>query len=212
MVTLLVARHGKTFAVGETPLRIGKRSDLALSESGVRQAKNLGQFLVKKYPPMTRVIVSTLQRTQQTARLAVPYVPWEIDPLLDEIDYGVDEGQPEAAVVARVGAAALQRWDQEALPVAGWHVDPAQIIRHWQALAQRCVQDHARHTVTLVITSNGIARFAPQLSAAGGVWPQPSAALKLHTGAISAFEYRTGAWHLNYWNHRPTSGEARDFD
>lgn len=205
MLTLLVARHGNTFDRGATVLRIGQRTDLPLSESGQQQARALGQWLSEKYPIIDRVIVSTLQRTQQTARWALPHLPFEIYPMLDEIDYGVDEGKSEAEVIARVGAGALKRWDAAGVPAAGWHVDPARIIQQWQTLAGTCVQAHKKKQVILAITSNGIARFAPYITT-GFCISQAGYSLKLNTGALSAFEYSAAGWRLDYWNRMPVSG------
>lgn len=200
-LTLLVARHGNTFDSGDTLLRVGQRTDLPLSKSGREQAKELGEFLMVNYPNIDRVIVSSLKRTQQTAQLALPHVAVEINPMFDEIDYGIDEGQPESSVIARVGAKALQQWEEEAIPVAGWLVDPEKIINNWKKFADSYVQESEGDRVILVITSNGIARFLPHITRDFSVM-QRAYSLKLKTGAISAFQYKDSAWQVNYWNYR----------
>lgn len=202
MLTLLIARHGNTFDPGDTILRVGKRTDLPLSKSGVEQAKNLGHFLQKKYPNIDRVIVSSLKRTQQTASLALPDISFEINSMFDEIDYGVDDGCPESSVVARVGADALKKWEDNAIPVPEWHINPEEIIQHWKNFACSCVAERENNSVLLVVTSNGIARFAPHILANFAEFKQ-NHPLKLKTGAITAFHYDNGKWQIDYWNHAP---------
>jgi len=131
---LIIARHGNTFDKGDTILRVGKRTDLPLSNSGIEQAKRLGIFLNEHYPVIDRVMVSQLQRTQQTARYALPNHPQAVHPFLDELDYGVDDGQPESAVIARLGEKALKDWEERSIPPADWPVHPESIIQEWKAL------------------------------------------------------------------------------
>ncbi len=67
MTTILIARHGNNFEPGETAVRIGRRTDLALSSSGKQQAKYIGAYLkqFKIFP--AAVFTSQLKRTQETA-------------------------------------------------------------------------------------------------------------------------------------------------
>lgn len=193
MTTLLIARHGNTFDTGDTVLRIGKRTDLPLSGSGVEQAQRLGFFLRQHYPVIDRVLVSQLQRTQQTARYALPHHTQEIHSFLDEIDYGIDDGKPEAEVIARLGAQTLIDWEEKNIPPLGWLVDPKAIIQAWKAFAQSQIK---QGETILLVTSNGIARFAPALLAdASGV-----VSCKMKTGAVSIVEYLDDRWRLVCWN------------
>ena len=45
MITLVIARHGNTFESGETPRRVGARTDLPLTEKGRQQAQAIGHYL-----------------------------------------------------------------------------------------------------------------------------------------------------------------------
>ena len=199
MITLLVARHGNTFDPGDTILRVGKQTDFPLSKSGCEQAKKLGVFLKEKYTMIDHVMVSQLQRTQQTAHLALPDIQCEINSFLDEIDYGVDDGKPEFQVVERLGETALKAWEENAVPPEGWKVQPENIIQGWQRLAQQCVNDYSEqqtNTTILIVTSNGIARFAPSI-----VDEQMVSSHKMKTGAVSAFQFtQDKRWLLDYWN------------
>lgn len=203
--TLLIARHGNTFDKGDTVLRVGARTDLPLSASGQEQARLLGQYLATAHPRIDAFFTSRLQRTQQTAALAQQQLgsklELRIDPIFDEIDYGPDEGKPETDVVARIGQDALDAWEFEAAPPPGWQVDPETIIQNWKNFAQTISHSYAGGTV-LVVTSNGIARFAPYLL------PDPqnfmqTHRIKLATGAVSCLTHSKEGWHVEYWNRRP---------
>ena len=136
MITLLIARHGNTFEKGQTPTRVGKRTDLPLTQKGEEQALALGQWIKGAGYVPDACYCSTLQRTQKTATLALqgcnPDLTPVIDPLFDEIDYGPDENKPESDVIARIGKEAIENWDQHAISPEGWLVDPDQITAGWQ--------------------------------------------------------------------------------
>ena len=204
MITLLIARHGNTFDPGDTILRVGKQTDLPLSHSGREQAKKMGSFLQEKYSHIDRVFVSSLKRTQETASIALPNISAEINPIFDEIDYGIDDGKPESEVVARVGEDALKQWEENSIPPAEWKIEPEKIIHDWQIFAKHCAEQHPDGATILVVTSNGIARFAPSIVGASGARPGLTPSVKLRTGAISAFHYLEGVWQVAYWDVRPT--------
>ena len=102
------------------------------------------------------VFTAPLKRSFDTARLAVEALgcdlPITIDPRFNEIDYGPDENQPESVVVARIGDQALRDWN-----------DHAKVPPGWLAFGNTCRQCFSGRTV-LVVTSNGMARFAPHLT------------------------------------------------
>lgn len=197
---LIVARHGNTFDAGETPRRVGARTNLPLVASGIEQAHRLAQHLENQGLTPGRIIAGPLRRTQQMADIVRQDLGLEASvetaDFLREIDYGPDENQPEAAVIARIGHDALAAWEHHAVAPAGWIVDPAALERSWTAFARNLGPG-----VTLAVTSNGIARFARILD------PHGAAAndLKLSTGAFALFR-RTDdsvSWACTAWNVRP---------
>ena len=68
MTRVIICRHGNTFDKGEVARRVGARTDLALSKSGIVQAK----FLAEQFTPLksgynfSKAYCSPLQRTQST--------------------------------------------------------------------------------------------------------------------------------------------------
>lgn len=205
MTRLIIARHGNTFESGEEPRRIGRRTDLPLTEKGREQAKAIGRYLRDERLIPDVVYCSNLKRTEETARLAIresgvtnPVFALDI---FDEIDYGPDEDKSEDALIARIGEDAITRWNEEALPPPGWDVDPDQIIRNWFAFADQISAFDDNETV-LVVTSNGIARFAPHLTGDFDSFRETHA-LKLAPGALGLFVKEDGAWAVREWNQRP---------
>jgi len=205
MTTLIIARHGNTFEADEAPRRVGLKTDLPLTEKGLEQGRAIGRYLKEHRLIPDVVYASTLQRTQQTAREAIretgvtnPVFPLEI---FDEIDYGPDENRLEDEVIARIGEEALQKWDDEAVPPDGWIVSPDEIIQNLVNFAEH-IRQHDDDETVLVVTSNGIARFAPHITGDfEGFRAQHN--IKLSTGAISVFRFEDGVWRIKEWNLKP---------
>ncbi len=202
--SVFIVRHGNTFDKGDTVTRVGARTDLPLSGSGQTQVEQLAAHFAFTQPDgFAAVFASPLQRTQQTANaiLAMQDHAPTIETLefLREIDYGPDENLPEDVVVARIGAAALEAWEADATPPPGWQVDPSELIQAWRDLFTRIAQDRSDARSVLVVTSNGVARFA--LGAAAGADDHP---LKLKTGAYGRIDVGpAGDAVVADWNVRP---------
>lgn len=205
MTTLLIARHGNTFGPGDVLRRVGAGTDLPLVDSGKAQARALGAFLKQKNLIPDAVYSGALQRVRQTAELALESlgvsVPVTETPLFNEIDYGPDEGKPEEDVIKRLGKDALTAWDQNAVAPDGWNVDPDQLVQNWLAFGKKMLTEHAGQTV-LVVTSNGIARFAPHLTGAFEDFKSRHP-LKLSTGAVAGLTFDGNTWDIDFWNVKP---------
>lgn len=204
MSTLIIARHGNTFAPGEPPRRVGAGTDLPLVDTGLAQGIVLGNALAKLDLIPSKIFCSELQRTQQTAEqacLAMDItVPITTDCRFNEIDYGVDENKTEDAVIARIGREAIQTWDAYNQVPPGWQVEPDAIKAHWQSFANEIIQQHPDETI-MVVTSNGIARFAPCLLANESEF-DAKYTRKIATGAFCELAFKQ-AWSVRRWNQRP---------
>lgn len=200
MARLYVVRHGNTFDPGETVTRVGGRTDMPLSVSGHAQAEALRtcfacvRFAAALASPLVRTRATA--RTVLSARSDAPALL--IEPFLREIDYGPDENQPEAAVEARVGAAALAAWDTNAQLPPGWHADIPAIREGWRLLLVKVSRLEDTDNV-LVVTSNGIARFLPDIvdSKPGDI------DRKLKTGAWAEISVAETGSRIDAWNLRP---------
>lgn len=205
MLNLFIARHGNTFDKGDDILRVGLRTNLPLSQSGKLQAKCLGDFLHNTNVTIQKIYCSELIRTQETARLAASFLPNKPDiivsSLFNEIDYGVDDGKSEKDVLKRLGKETLRRWDEQAILPDGWHFNPEKIIQGIKDFAYALTQTTAANT-TLIITSNGLARFFPHLLQSPDNFIKNNK-IKLPTGSISLFNYHTDHWDCTYWGKIP---------
>jgi len=188
-VKAFIVRHGNTFAPGEAPRRIGARTDLPLVESGRAQARGLAEHFAERGIRFDRVLCSPLRRTRETAAIIAPYAEIQMADWLREIDHGPDEDRTEAEVVARIGAEALAAWEERAGAPPGWTVDTDARLAAWRDWLAAPEAES-----TLLVTSNGAARFA--LLALG----LPPA--KLRTGSYGLIEGHDGS-PLRCWDRRP---------
>lgn len=219
---LIIVRHGNTFRPGETARRIGKNTDLPLVE--FEKAKAVGTWLKQNHYVPSKIISSPLLRTKQTATEIAksfwPVVPIELDSTFSEIDYGPDENKTEKEVCHRLGSLKskpnatnseihalgkeiIEQWNAKAEVPPGWKVDVDIIQANWQQFTQK-METNPHNQNIVVVTSNGIARFAPVLcedvDAFAAKYP-----LKIATGAICVFEKVIGAkfWECRIWNLNP---------
>ncbi len=220
MKTLIIARHGNTFRKGETPTRVGSRTDLPLVEE--ERGRGIGKYLTKLGLIPTRILAAPLQRTMCTAALAAEELgcpcPVQPDARFIEVDYGPDENHTEEETKARLGAdiaaaqgknpaeltaeeldalgaAAIDKWNAEATVPPGWKVDVAQIIANWKALAAEVQEGE----VLLCVSSNGTIRFAPHIT---GDYAGFCAAhdIKVATGGVCIFTSEDGStWQCREW-------------
>lgn len=201
MTRIVICRHGNTFDKGDVVTRVGARTDLPLSISGIDQARGLA----KQFNPDSSefefklAFCSPLLRTYQTADFILTsghnVKSLDILSFLTEIDYGADENKPEEEVVARLGCGAIELWDEKAIPPKGWDVNPEALIQSWKAFFSK-YENH--ECDILVVTSNGIARFA--LDAVNEV--TTDAPRKLRTAAYGVIEIQNSHSKLTAWDIR----------
>lgn len=205
MTTLIIARHGNTFGPDDIPTRVGGRTDLPLVEKGFAQGTAMGAYLAANGLVPDVVYASHLQRTQQTAQAALDEMGTqraiETLDIFNEIDYGPDENMTEDVVIARIGEQAIKDWDAHAIVPNGWVVDPNEIIENWKRFTAALLTEHAGKTI-LVVTSNGIARFAPHIT---GDFAEFAAhnKIKLSTGALALLKHDGERWTITDWNVKP---------
>ncbi|MAS88034.1 MAG: phosphoglycerate mutase [Micavibrio sp.] len=203
MTRLIIARHGNTFEKDQIPTRVGGRTDLPLVQSGVEQAMMLGLYLKAHDLVPDAAYCSNLQRTKLTAKIALKTISIYFEPeerdFLNEVDYGPDENLTEDKVIARIGEQAIKDWDNHAKVPDGWLIDPAQVKQDWCDFADEIKESGKTH---LVVTSNGIARFAPYITNDFQDFIKKFK-LKLSTGSLAILDYKNGKWFVVDWNIRP---------
>ena len=200
-LTLTIVRHGDTFAPGEPARRIGGRTDLPLVASGTTQAVALGAMFADEGTVFDRVLVSPLRRTQETVALILAeystYPLVEICPWLAEIDHGPDDDRTEDAVLARIGADALARWNDALVPPPGWTVDAPIRLAAWRMLMTTATGH------LLIVTSAGAARFALQADPSLALAAASLRSTKLRTGAWGRIAVVDGWAVITAWDRRP---------
>jgi broad specificity phosphatase PhoE len=89
---LYIVRHGQT-DLNRRGIIQGRGMDTDLNDEGRRQAKAF--FDAYKNTPFDKIYISELKRTQQSVQLFIDLgIPYEKLPGLDELGWGVHEGQP----------------------------------------------------------------------------------------------------------------------
>jgi len=202
---LIIARHGNTFEDGETPRRVGIGTDMPLTDKGWTQARAIGRWLRDRDYKPDAIFCSHLIRTRATATIAMiesgSALHVQEDAIFNEVDYGPDENKTDAEVIARIGAQAIKDWDEKAIVPKGWAIDPYDIIRNWMDFGTRILKDYNGCTI-LVVTSNGIARFAPYLTGDFDTF-RKNHEIKISTGALCIMEANADRWTVKDWNIKP---------
>ena len=222
---LIIVRHGNTFRPGETPTRVGARTDLPLVEG--ERARGAGRILRHLGLIPSRTFAAPLKRTFQTAELILEELGLAATvlpaPDFTEIDYGPDENRTEEQVRLRLGRhylaeegldadrlpeerlrqrgeEALGLWNAQAIPPHGWKVDPPAIAAAWQAFAANVAPGEN----VLLVSSNGIIRFAFHLlPEAERMRFAEERNLKVGTGGVCVFARHDGDWRCPHWNLKP---------
>ncbi|MBE5074535.1 phosphoglycerate mutase family protein [Erythrobacteraceae bacterium E2-1 Yellow Sea] len=202
----VIVRHGNTFEAGETPRRIGARTDLPLTQAGLDQARALGRYFAEQNVQFGRALIAPLLRTRETAQLILAAQVSPPDPQicgwLREIDHGPDENQPEEAVLGRIGQDALDKWDATGEAPPDWSIDREARITAWQQLFAEAGESPS--SPTLIVTSNGAARFALLAEPALARSMHQLRSLKLPTGGYGVIEAgANGGLSAPVWGQRP---------
>ena len=202
---IIVARHGNTFTKEQTPTRVGCRTDLDLVET--ERGTNIGRYLKQENMIPDMVYAAPLKRTRKTAELAIEAMggnlPFELDDSFVEIDYGPDENKTEAEVIARIGQDAIDKWNESAIVPDGWKVSVEGIIGAWNNFAHK-VEKKFKDKTVLVVSSNGIIRFAPYLTGDFEGFCREHE-IKVGTGSVCIFEKEQSDKHFRCvgWNIKP---------
>jgi probable phosphoglycerate mutase len=219
--TLVIVRHGNTFAPGQTPTRVGAKTDIPLVEE--IKSKNAAKYLLNKNIIPDRIFAAPLKRTVQTANIIISEMKLNTavipDSSFTEIDYGEDENKTEEQARYRLGLEYVKKnnlsmniseneimeygksvidlWNAKAIVPSGWNVDVEKIIWSWKNLADSI----ADNETALICTSNGIIRFAPHiLDKTEAKIFACKHSLKVATGSVSIFKISENVWKCMEWN------------
>ncbi|MGP1276581.1 MAG: histidine phosphatase family protein [Caulobacterales bacterium] len=203
---LILARHGNTFGPGDTPVWVGAREDLPLTDKGRIQSVQFGLALKEAGIVPSRILAGPLKRTAIGAQLLAAECGFEgkiaIEPRLREIDYGSWGGRSDAEIAAAWGEDAIRAWrDRSVMPQgAGWSPDGATITGHARAILDEIANASASGDTAVLLSSNGILRFFHALLANEGTPPEEA---KMGTGHWGLATHGPDGWQLHFWNTLP---------
>jgi broad specificity phosphatase PhoE len=184
---LLLLRHGRTTAAPGT--LVGSRIDPGLSERGRQQAHAAGELLRDR--PLAAVVCSPLLRARETAALALPQAVPEIDPRVQELDWGEITGLTFPQVEQRFPEVAAA-WLRDGWPAPPGGEDPRAL---WRRTAAAVLDLHHAHPEgdVLIVCHGGVIRAlvgAARGLTLAGAWRirTPHASLRVQRATPLALE------------------------
>jgi len=213
---LVVLRHGDTFEPGAPVTWVGRREDPPLARRGRAQAETFGRTLAAAGWAPERVLVSALERSRRHGALVCEAAPFraiqpEIEPRLDEIDYGPWGGLTSAEIEARGDGPALALWSDEALWPAAFAESEGDVRARVQGLAHELAAAAATRPAgsgtqrVLLVSSNGVMRYLLDLVPGELERRRAERTFKVATGRHGRLAFDGARWHLAAWNLPPES-------
>ncbi len=203
MIRLILARHGNTFETGQTPIQVGARTDLPLTQQGRGQAEQIANFLHRQKIKPAAIFAGALKRQTESAEIIGKQlgIPIELNQTaLTEIDYGPWEGLTSEEIVKR-WPHEYARWTEEGRWAekifGGSKENHLQKIDLWLDSLRK--KYRAGETV-VAITSNGTIRFFLQNTD----FQKPAGELKVKTGHFCELELARDRLIVKSWNQNPT--------
>ena len=208
--TIILARHGNTFAAGEVPVWVGANQDLALVESGRDQALAVAKELRHRDQIPVQIICGPLKRTHEFARiisseLSLPQVPL-VDHRLNEIDFGVWSGKTNEEISALYGHEILMNWDKRGMwpHHAGWVTQYPEFVAQVHDLVREIIWSKSSDGPVLFVTSNGRLRYFLSLVHSAFHERASNGTLKVKTGALSELNWNGKEFEIVNWNISPS--------
>lgn len=155
-VHLFLIRHGNTFESTDTPVMIGKQTDMPLTEKGIEQARNLADFFYNNNVEVSALFSGRLQRQTETAYTIIKKYNNLINQLsyaLEEINYGQWENKTIEEIKNKWGQS-YNGWTSHAVwpnEFEGSYQDRTTLFKEWLELLKN---QYAGKTV-LAVTSQG---------------------------------------------------------
>lgn len=159
MIRLILIRHGNTFEDHQTPTQVGARTDLPLTEKGKKQAEQMARFLKSQKIHPTAIYRGPLTRHRETAHILANsfQLPYQLEPALNEIDYGPWEGLTSSEIHEKWAQAYLD-WTARSIWPGSLFPSPHPLsaLEHWLQFLRK--NHHSGETI-LAVSSNGLIRF-----------------------------------------------------
>lgn len=202
---LILARHGNTFAAGETPVWVGAAEDYPLVPRGLEQAEEVAEALIRCNLKPSLILAGPLRRTRQGAEIIADKTGYQgdirIDARLTEINYGSWGGRSDAEIEADYGAEVIEAWRDRSIrpPEADWSPDDAVLMANARDVLHELLSMPS-NTVVLLVSSNGILRFYHSHLYAG---QETAPSGKVRTGHLCFAVCRDSQFDPRMWNVAP---------
>ncbi len=206
---LILARHGNTFAPGDKVVWAGSSNDLALVETGLKQAHNAAEYLLTENIKPAAIYCSPLQRTKKFAeivieRLSLNYQPI-VDARLNEIDYGEWTGLSDQEIIDRFGEDQLKTWSElSQWPQKGsWGGSESAVLTDIKSFVDEIQKKHSPSDTIMAVSSNGRLRYFLTLMNGEFESRRQEKKVKVKTGHLCELVLDNGSCTLNYWDKNP---------
>ena len=201
---LILFRHGNTFEAGQTPLWVGARTDLPLTDEGEAQARHAAAYVQKHHPSLDAVMAGPLQRTRRFADIiaAAARQSVSVDDRLREIDYGLWEGLSSDEITQRFGSSAFEAWEKNSQRPEDMNWSPPLAILQndlCDFLQEQREKLKPGSMTRLTVTSNGILRVLHQIITGDAA----ASSAKVKTGHFCVLEPKDVGWKIQAWNAKP---------
>ncbi|MBJ7449874.1 MAG: histidine phosphatase family protein [Parachlamydiales bacterium] len=164
MIRLIIVRHGNTFESGQTPVQVGLKTDLPLTEKGCLQAEYFAKYLEVKNIKPKAVYAGSLKRQVKTAQIVCKYLHIQDalklnEPALNEIDYGLWEGLSTEDIQSK-WPDDYANWTEESRWADGIFAQSlGHHIKAIQSWIKQLLQTYKANDCIIGVTSNGIMRL-----------------------------------------------------
>ena len=203
--TLLLVRHGNTFAPGDRIVWVGANQDFPLVKRGQEQAQELRAVLERVHWTPDTAVSGGLTRQVEHIDLAAPRgVPRTVDARLGELDYGPWGGLSTDEIIERDGPSAIEGWNErsEWPDGAGWPESLESVRARVAAFAQ-AVAEGAFGNRVLACSSNGLMRWFLELVPGALQSAVADGAFKVGTGRTCLLRLEGNVWKVGFWNRAP---------
>ena len=211
-IRLFLLRHGNTFEKHETPVQVGARSDLPLTQQGREQARHFCSYLLGNQIIPRAIYAGGLKRQAETASILTAQMNAENsfhnEHALTELDYGHWEGLTSEAIA--------EKWPNEYVSWTSQAEWPRHIfggsqdahvgeMMRWINELRNCFN---AGDAVIGVTSNGIIRFFYSLLADEWqrcIQQKQMEKLKVKTGHYCELLLYPNHVEIKSWNSNPLS-------
>lgn len=203
---LILARHGNTFGPEDTPVWVGAQEDYPLVETGLHQAHDIADALIRRELFPDVIIAGPLQRTRVGAAIIAEDTDFPSDVIIDErlmeIDYGSWGGKSDDEIIARHGEGVIHDWRERSIRPEGadWSPSENELLDNALSVLKEIKANYDGQSNVLLVTSNGILRFYHALLYAEQNNPPPG---KVKTGHLCLADFTDGVFEPKCWNVSP---------